>query len=121
MDNTSTVSLHTGRTMPIIGLGTWQLSENTTRTVEDALSLGYPMIETAVDYGTQPEIGAAFERGGPSPSEIYLVSKVEENEDAYEATKRNLRELGTGTVDLKLIHRPPPNGPASSVRCCTAA
>lgn len=110
MDNTSTVDLHTGRSMPIIGLGTWKLTDDTTGTVEEALDLGYPMIDTAVDYGTQPGIGAAFERGGSNPKQTYLVSKVEEDEDAYEATKRNLRELGIGAIDLTLIHRPPPRG-----------
>jgi diketogulonate reductase-like aldo/keto reductase len=48
----SRLSLATGRTMPVLGLGTWQLTDNTVGTVEEALRLGYRMIDTAGDYGT---------------------------------------------------------------------
>jgi diketogulonate reductase-like aldo/keto reductase len=47
----------------------------------------------------------AIDRG-----EIFLVTKVEEDEDSYEAAQRNLAELGQGYVDLLLIHRPPDSG-----------
>ena len=60
MDPQSTVTLHTGRAMPILGLGTWQLTKDTAGTVEAALRLGYRMIDTAEDYGTQPGIGEAI-------------------------------------------------------------
>jgi 2,5-diketo-D-gluconate reductase A len=36
------------------------------------------------------------------------VTKVEEDEDSYEATRRNLDELRLEHADLVLIHRPPP-------------
>jgi diketogulonate reductase-like aldo/keto reductase len=38
------------------------------------------------------------------------VTKVEEDEDAFAATRRNLDELGLEYADLMLIHRPPPSG-----------
>lgn len=38
------------------------------------------------------------------------MTKVEETDDAYEATRRNLDQLGLGRADLMLIHRPPVNG-----------
>jgi len=60
MDPQSTVTLHTGSPMPILGLGTWQLTEDTAATVEDAFRLGYRMIDTSGDYGTQPGIGEAI-------------------------------------------------------------
>jgi hypothetical protein len=45
-----------------LGLGTWQLTKDTAGTVEAALRLGYRMIDTAEDYGTQPGIGEAIKR-----------------------------------------------------------
>lgn len=106
----TTVQLRTGRAMPALGLGTWQLTRDTAGTVSDALQLGYRMIDTSGDYGTQPGIGEALRRTNVSREELYLVTKVEEDEDAYEATKRNLDELGVDRADLVLIHRPPPSG-----------
>lgn len=76
-----------------------------------ALALGYQMIDTSGDYGTQPGIGEGIRRSGVDRDDIFLVTKVEENDDAYEATTRNLRELGLDHADLMLIHRPPPRGP----------
>ena len=93
--------------MPTLGLGTWQLTHDTAGTVEEALRLGYRMIDTSGDYGTQPGIGGALRQTDVRREDIYLVTKVEEDEDAYEATRRNLDELGLDFADLMLIHRPP--------------
>ncbi len=109
MDIHSTVELHTGRTMPMLGLGTWELTEGTSRAVEQAVALGYRMIDTSGDYGTQPGVGRAL-KNGIGRDNIFLVTKIEEDEDAYEATRRNLDELGEEYVNLMLIHRPPENG-----------
>lgn len=97
--------------MPVMGLGTWELTKDTAGTVEEAFRLGYRMIDTAADYGTQPGIGEAIGRSGVDRDSIFLVAKVEQNEDAYEATARNLDELGVDRADLMLIHRPPRKGP----------
>ena len=107
MNIDSTVALHTGRDMPVLALGTWQLRNDTAGTVEEALRLGYRMIDTSGDYGTQPGIGEAMRRTDLGRDEIFLVTKVEEDEDAYDATGRNLSELGLAYADLMLIHRPP--------------
>jgi 2,5-diketo-D-gluconate reductase A len=48
--------------MPILGLGTWQLTNDTADTVAFALELGYRLIDTSSDYGTQPGIGEAIKR-----------------------------------------------------------
>ncbi len=110
MDSHSTVPLHTGRTMPVMGLGTWELTDDTAGSVEEALQLGYRMIDTAADYGSQPGIGEALRRTEVPREAIFLVAKVEENEDAYEATRRYLGEMDQDYADLMLIHRPPPTG-----------
>jgi diketogulonate reductase-like aldo/keto reductase len=110
MDIRSALPLRTDREMPVLGLGTWQLTDDTVGPVAEALRLGYRMIDTAVDYCTQPGIGEAIRVSGLGRDEIFLVTKVEENEDAYEGTVRDLRELGLGYADLMLIHRPPATG-----------
>lgn len=110
MRTNGTVSLHTGSTMPVLGLGTWQLTDDTAAAVEQALELGYRLIDTSGDYGTQPGIGEALRRTDVDRDEIFVTTKVEEDEDAYEASRRNVAELGLDQVDLMLIHRPPRSG-----------
>lgn len=108
---TRTVTLSTGTEMPAIGLGTWQLTGDAARTgVEHAIEIGYRLVDTADDYYNQPEIGEALRSAPVAREEIFLVSKVEEDEDAYAATRERLRDLGADYLDLCLIHRPPPSG-----------
>ena len=112
MDKTSEVMLRTGRPMPVMGLGTWKLKEHTAETVLKALSAGYRMIDTSGDYGTEPGIGEAFKKGEIGRHQYYLVTKVEEDEDSYDSTVKNLEKLSIDFADLMLIHRPPANGSA---------
>jgi len=110
IDEDTKVELHTGRTMPIIGLGTWDLTTSTAAIVSQALHLGYPLIDTSGDYGTQQGIGEGIKKSGVTRDSLYLVTKVEEADDGYEATKKNLAELQLSYADLVLIHRPPEEG-----------
>ena len=96
--------------MPVIGLGTWQLTDDTAQVIQEAIKIGYPMIDTSGDYGTQPGIGEGIRKSGADRESIFITTKVEEDDDAYEATKKNLEELGLDYVDLILIHRPPEAG-----------
>lgn len=107
MDADTTITLRTGRKMPVIGLGTWQLLKNTAGVVCKALQMGYRMIDTSGDYGTQPGVGQGMADSGLDRGSVYLVTKVEEYENSYAAAKNNLRQLGKAYVDLLLIHRPP--------------
>lgn len=110
MDPRTEIALHTGNSMPVLGVGTWQLTNDTAGTIEIALELGYRMVDTSGDYGTQPGIADGIKRSGIGRGEFYLVTKVEEMGDAYQATRRNLDELQLDYVDLMLIHRPPKTG-----------
>lgn len=110
MDAQSTVTLRTGNKMPVIGLGTWQLTVDTAGAIQKALELGYRMIDTSGDYGTQPGIGEGIKRSGLDRSQLFIVTKVEETDDAYDATRKNLDELQLDYADLMLIHRPPKSG-----------
>jgi 2,5-diketo-D-gluconate reductase A len=109
-----TFRLASGTEIPAIGLGTWQLRGGA-ETVRTALELGYRLIDTAGDYGTQAAIGEAIRESGLPRKEVFLVTKVEETEDGYDATKDRLRELGLDYADLMLIHRPPSSGAGESI------
>jgi 2,5-diketo-D-gluconate reductase A len=110
MNKDSKLQLHTGSRMPVFGLGTWELTNDTAGSVLYALELGYRLIDTSSDYGTQPGIGEAIRRSNIERENIYVITKVEETDDAYTRTKSNLHELGLKYVDLMLIHRPPAAG-----------
>lgn len=104
-----------GSAMPIIGLGTWKLTENTAEVIEAALKMGWPMIDTSGNYGTQGGIGEGISRSGVGRDDFYLVTKIESDDDAYEATKKNLEELGLDYANLVLVHWPPRNGAGISL------
>lgn len=99
--------LNTGTRMPSIGLGTWKLTEQTSDSVAHAIDIGYRMIDTSSDYDTHGGIRKALEQRDGGRDGLFITSKVEEDEDAYEGTVRDLEELGIDRADLILIHRPP--------------
>ena len=106
----TTLELHTGSIMPAMGLGTWQLKHHTAATVLQAFEAGYRMIDTSADYHTQRGIGEALREFDGEREDFFIVTKIEDTDDAYEATRRNLAELRIDYADLVLIHRPPENG-----------
>jgi diketogulonate reductase-like aldo/keto reductase len=106
-----TVTLAGGAEMPRLGLGTWELTgSDAEEGAEHALAIGYRMIDTSGDYGSQPGIAEALRSAPVDREDVFLVSKVEEDEDAYASTGSKLEELGVEQLDLCLIHRPPPSG-----------
>ena len=103
----SNVVLRNGREMPVLGLGSWMLTTHTAEAVMHAFELGYRMVDTSADYKTQPGIGKAIRLSQVPREALFVSMKVEENEDGYEATVRNLKELKLAYADLVLIHRAP--------------
>lgn len=106
----SSIRFHSGRRMPVLGFGTWQLKHHTAETVFQALEAGYRLVDTSSDYHTQRGIGTALRSFGGSRDDIFVVTKIEDTDDAYDATRRNLAELKLDYADLVLIHRPPDRG-----------
>ena len=103
----SNVRLRDGREMPVLGLGSWMLTTHTAESVMHAFELGYRMVDTSADYHTQPGIGRAIQRSVVPRESLFISMKVEENEDGYAATVKNLQELKLAYADLVLIHRAP--------------
>lgn len=81
----SKVRLRSGSEIPVLGLGTWQLKRETAATVARAFDLGYSMVDTSGDYGTQRGVGKALQNHADERASLFVVTKVEETDDAYEA------------------------------------
>jgi 2,5-diketo-D-gluconate reductase A len=86
--------------MPVLGLGTWMLTSQTAARVSNALASGYRMVDTSADYLTQSGIGKALRAAGFPREEIFVITKVEEDDDGYEATRKNLAEMKLEYADL---------------------
>jgi 2,5-diketo-D-gluconate reductase A len=94
--------------MPALGFGTWQLhDEAAADAVTAALTAGYRLIDTSGSYGNVAEVGAAVGGSSVAREDIFLVTKVESDEDPVESLRRQLGEMKLDRVDLTLIHWPP--------------
>jgi 2,5-diketo-D-gluconate reductase B len=99
--------------IPALGYGTWPLSgEGCYAGVSMALELGIRHIDTAQNYGNEREVGRAIAASGVKRDDMFLVTKVgPDNLTAARfgaSVKSSLDKLGVDSVDLLLIHWPPP-------------
>jgi 2,5-diketo-D-gluconate reductase A len=103
-----------GTKMPLLGLGTWQLRGSACRrAVGWALELGYRHIDTATMYGNESEVGAAIAASGLDRAEVFVTTKLPPERAGgreLRTLQDSLRALGTGYVDLWLVHWPPRGG-----------
>jgi diketogulonate reductase-like aldo/keto reductase len=99
-----------GNRMPLLGLGTWHLNHHTVDSLCSALQIGYRMVDTSTEYHTQRGIGDAIKSCGLDRDSIYVITKVDPDEDGYAATRRNLGQLKLNYADLILMNRPPREG-----------
>jgi 2,5-diketo-D-gluconate reductase A len=102
--------LPSGNRMPLMGLGTWELTVRTVETLCNALELGFRMIDTAPGYHTQRGIGDAIRACGFERDAVFVVTKIDPREDAYSALRKSLGQMRLDHVDLALIEEPPEHG-----------
>ncbi len=100
-----------GTTVPAIGYGTWELEGDDCLTgVRTALELGYRHIDTAQAYGNEHLVGAALTSSGIDRSEVFLTTKIWNDNINPDGIKRSfgesLEKLRTDYVDLLLLHWP---------------
>jgi diketogulonate reductase-like aldo/keto reductase len=96
--------------MPMVGFGTWQLQgRRGYDAVRYALEAGYRHIDTATMYRNEREVGRAIADSGLDRDDVFVTTKLPPgNAGRARATiSESLRALGTGHVDLWLVHWPP--------------
>jgi 2,5-diketo-D-gluconate reductase A len=107
------VALNDENTMPALGLGVAELSDDETeRAVSAALEMGYRLIDTAAVYGNEAAVGRAIAASGIPRAELFITTKLANADQGLtstqEACKASLKRLGLDYVDLYLIHWPAP-------------
>jgi diketogulonate reductase-like aldo/keto reductase len=105
------IALNDENTMPVIGLGVAELSDDETeRAVSAALEIGYRLIDTAAVYGNEAAVGRAIAASGIPRAELFVTSKLANADQgitsSQEACKVSLERLGLDYLDLYLIHWP---------------
>lgn len=96
--------------MPLVGFGTHPLrGADATEAVLDALEVGYRSIDTATRYRNQDAVGRALQATDVSREKIFVTTKLPPDAVGYERERleESLAALGTGYVDLWLMHWPP--------------
>jgi diketogulonate reductase-like aldo/keto reductase len=105
------IALNDENTIPVIGLGVAELSDDETeRAVSAALEIGYRLIDTAAVYGNEGAVGRAIAASGVPRAELFVTTKVANADHGFnttqDAVKVSLDRLGLDYVDLFLVHWP---------------
>lgn len=106
----TTVDLGPGMSMPLLGLGTWQMrGAQCRRAVRHALDVGYRHLDTATMYRNEADLGTAIRESGIPRQDLFITTKLPPDDAGRErrTLEGSLRALGTDYVDLWLIHWPP--------------
>lgn len=111
MNVVSRIGLNTGRTIPILGFGTWELYGDTAyKSVRCALESGIRHIDTASMYDNEKEIGRAVRDSGIPRKDIFITSKVWNDQQGYDSTlkayKESLKKLEMDYLDMYMVHWP---------------
>lgn len=115
------VKFNNGRTMPVLGLGTYSLHGQTCiRALRAALDCGVRLIDTASFYGNEREVGSAVRdtvKNGLSREEIFVTTKIYPTQfgNPQKAIEESMSRLDLGYIDLLLLHHPG-NGDVAAYR-----
>jgi 2,5-diketo-D-gluconate reductase A len=109
-----TYTLNDGSTIPAIGFGTYPLKDDeAVSTIVSAIEAGYRLLDTAVNYGNEQEVGAAVRASGLPREELLVASKIPGRhhgyDDAIASVHGSLERLGLDYLDLQLVHWPNPS------------
>ncbi|MFL5301790.1 MAG: aldo/keto reductase [Anaeromyxobacteraceae bacterium] len=104
----------TGARVPIVGQGTWYIEQGdrceAIATLRAGLDAGLTHVDTAEMYGDGTAEEIVGEAIAGRREEVFLTSKVLPSNASREGTRRacesSLRRLGTGHLDLYLLHWP---------------
>jgi 2,5-diketo-D-gluconate reductase A len=105
-------TLNNGIEMPALGFGVFQMRDlhECERSVEDAISVGYRLIDTAASYLNEEAVGRGIKKSGIAREQIFVTTKLWVQDASYEGAKRavdhSLKRLQLEYLDLFLIHQP---------------
>jgi 2,5-diketo-D-gluconate reductase A len=113
MTNVPNVTLNDGTSIPQVGLGVFQVSNEAARdAVQSALSVGYRSIDTAAIYGNEAGVGDGLRASSVPRDDVYVTTKLWNDAHGYDsalvAFETSRARLGLDVVDLYLIHWPCP-------------
>lgn len=120
------MKFNNGRTMPVLGLGTYSLHGQTCiRAVRAALDCGVRLIDTASFYDNERDVGSAVRdavKNGLSRDEIFVTTKIYPTQfgNPQKAIEESLAKLDLGYIDLMLLHHPG-NGDVAAYRALEKA
>ena len=106
---TRTVTLNSGYEMPIMGLGTYSLSdEECYNSVTALLNAGGRLIDTAYMYHNEAAVGRAIRDSDVPREEIFVITKLYPSQfnDPEAAIELALDTLDIGYIDMLLLHHP---------------
>ena len=110
-----TVMLNNSVEMPILGIGTYLLSnDQAEKSVYWALRDGYRLIDTARIYGNEEGVGRgirkAIQEGLVTREEIFVTTKMwtSDFDRGDEAINASLKRLGLDYIDLMILHHSQP-------------
>src|SRR5690606_34331006 len=106
-------TLNDGHQLPALGFGTYKLTgEGGIDSIVSALESGYRLLDTALNYGNEREVGEAIRRSGIPRDEIFVTTKLPGRHHGFDETLQSFEvsrtNLGLEYVDLYLIHWPLP-------------
>ncbi|WP_440411025.1 aldo/keto reductase [Neorhizobium petrolearium] len=114
MPDIPTVNLPSGISVPALGLGTWNMGEDSRKanieidSLKRGLNLGMTLIDTAEMYAEGGAERIVAEAIIGRRDETFLVSKVypwnASRKGVIDACERSLARLGTDRLDLYLLH-----------------
>jgi len=113
MNSAATIELNNGVAMPVIGLGTYPLTDRqVAETVVAATGVGYRLIDTAAKYDNEVGVGQGIRACGVPRSELFVTTKLDGpyqgGDRAIPGLDASLGRLRLDYVDLLLIHWPLP-------------
>uniref|UniRef100_A0A8B9TNG8 NADP-dependent oxidoreductase domain-containing protein n=2 Tax=Anas platyrhynchos TaxID=8839 RepID=A0A8B9TNG8_ANAPL len=115
------VPLRSGRSIPVLGLGTSHQGGYSHDAVVHALQkCGIRHIDTAKRYGCESLLQKAIKESGVKREDLWITTKLWHSDYGYENTKKACLEscerLGVDYLDLYLIHWPDAHVPGKSNR-----
>ena len=119
------VELNDGTAIPQLGFGVYHVPpDDTAALVRAALEMGYRHVDTAQAYGNEAGVGQGLREAGIPREDVWITTKLDDSahhpDAATAALDESLERLGTGYVDLFLVHRPGPDGDVATWRALEA-